>query len=103
MDLFELARRLHVADADIRFVDWVNGECFVTLVDGSIRQLHDHGFTVVDAVPPGPLDPTPPGSTMVIIDWVSGDRTRAQQALDDELLRARPRKGLVTYLKTVIS
>ena len=106
---YDLARRLLVADADVRAVDWINGACYVTLADGTVRLLNEDGYEVVDRVPEavqdqvGVADTVPEGNTTVLIEWVAGDPGRARQALDEELQRDKPRKGLVAYLERVLT
>lgn len=99
-DHSDLARRLHVADADVRAVYWVDGECYVTLVDGAVRLLHETGFEILDRMPVIVVNEmVPDGNVHIVLEWVGDDLDRAQQALDDELARARPRKGLLTHLE----
>jgi hypothetical protein len=110
-DRSDLARKLHVADADVRSVDWVDGECYVTLSDGTVRIVNESGYKIAAGVPspqePEELDDhveiVPDASTQVVIEWVASDRARALQALDDERARARPRKGLLAYLERLIA
>lgn len=98
-DHSELARRLHVADADVRTVDWVDGECYVTLTDGTTRLVREAGFETVTSVPSPACLVIPDGSVQVVINWVGSDADRARLVLDDERARARPRKGLLAYLE----
>ena len=105
-DRFEIAKRLHVADADVRSVDWVGGECYVTLSSGTVKRIREVGYetvagvpTLVETVSETTPEPTPDANVQVVIEWVGGDRDRARQALTDERARARPRKGLLAYLE----
>ena len=96
-----------MADADVRAVDWVNGECYVTLTDGAVRLVREVGFVAVAGVPVTPVTPAeaavPEGNVQTVIEWVGGDHDRARQVLDDERARARPRKGLLAYLERLIA
>ncbi len=103
-DYSELARRLHVADADVRAVNWFGEDCYVTLVDGTIRALREQGYEIVNTIPaPKAEDPVPAGNVNVVINWVADDPLKAQLALDEELLRDKPRKGLLAHLERVVT
>lgn len=47
-------------------------------------------------------DDIPLGSAREVLDWVDGDQTRAQRALDAEQNRVRPRTGLSADLQELI-
>jgi hypothetical protein len=107
-DYSELARRLHVADADIRAVTWFNQECYVTLVDGTIRALLEHGYEIVSTIPTREVteqvtEQVPVGSVNTIVNWVADDPVKAQLAINEELLRDKPRKGLLGQLERIVT
>lgn len=47
-------------------------------------------------------DGVPEGSAHQVLEWVAGDPGRAQQALDAELAKPEPRKGLTADLQKII-
>lgn len=47
-------------------------------------------------------EPVPDGTAGEVETWVAGDKARAQRALDVELQKDKPRKGLVNYLQSVV-
>jgi hypothetical protein len=103
-DYSELARRLKVADADVRAVKWFGEDCYVTLVDGAIRVLREQGYEIVTEIPiPKAQDQVPAGNVNTVINWVVDDPVKAQLALDEELLRDKPRKGLLVHLERVVT
>lgn len=48
-----------------------------------------------------PADTVPAGSIDTVLEWVGSDPARAQQALDAENERAKPRAGLVADLEAL--
>ncbi len=44
----------------------------------------------------------PTGTVPEILEWVDGDKEKAERALKDEESNSKPRKGLVKELKEII-
>lgn len=117
MERAEAARRLHVAEQDVRSIEPHSNGVVVTLADGTTRLLTEHGWEHYTAPAEG-LDASdepeaapapsaervtdvevPDGSIREILTWVGDDQERALEALRAERARPTPRKTLVNELK----
>jgi hypothetical protein len=62
------------------------------------------GETTPPAAPAAVPDGTvPDGTAEEVLDWVGEDKTRAQQALDAEQAKEKPRKGLTEALDDLLT
>jgi hypothetical protein len=117
MERVEAARRLHVAEQDVRKVEPHPDGVVVTLADGTTRLLTEHGWKRYEASaedldasgePKTESEPgveratdveVPEGSVREILAWVGDDHERATEALRVEQARETPRKSLVRELE----